>query len=256
MNGQLETCKANAHHLLQQAQSRGEMTAEVREKFAHLPDSLDELDEMLAAERAKAELNIDTDPQVLEQYKRRKTLIEEKYRKLERQQKELEEMQQRMSALKEAWEPRVLSLISGLSERFSEYFDRMKCAGEVQLSRDASDYDKWGVEIMVKFRDKEKLSALSAHRQSGGERAITIIMYLLSLQHYSNAPFCVVDEINQGMDPRNERLMHTQIVETVCKSKEKRSQYLLITPKLLPNLEYHERMKVMVVNNGEYLPEY
>jgi hypothetical protein len=32
------------------------------------------------------------------------------------------------------------------------------------------------------------------------------------------------------------------------------SQYFLITPKLLPNLQYHERMKVIVVNNGEYLP--
>lgn len=45
--------------------------------------------------------------------------------------------------------------------------------GEVRLARDA-DYEKWGIEIMVSFRDRKDNSAdvelhvLSGHRQSGG----------------------------------------------------------------------------------------
>lgn len=55
------------------------------------------------------------------------------------------------------------------------------------------------------------------------------------------------------MDMRAERAVHNSLVETTCKVES--AQYFLITPKLLPDLNYHERMKVLCVNNGEWLPE-
>lgn len=75
----------------------------------------------------------------------------------------------------------------------------------------------------------------------------------MSLQSLARAPFRVVDEINQGMDPRNERMVHERMVEIAC--KEHTSQYFLITPKLLRGLEYHPRMKVLCIASGEYMPE-
>ena len=33
------------------------------------------------------------------------------------------------------------------------------------------------------------------------------------------------------------------------------ARYFLITPKLLPNLTYHDRMKVLIINNGEWIPD-
>ena len=74
----------------------------------------------------------------------------------------------------------------------------------------------------------------------------------MALQSLARAPFRVVDEINQGMDPRNERLVHSRIVSIAC--AEHTSQYFLITPKLLPNLEYHRNMKVHCIASGEYMP--
>lgn len=55
------------------------------------------------------------------------------------------------------------------------------------------------------------------------------------------------------MDQRAERMVHNSMVEVTCKPDS--GQYFLITPKLLPDLHYHERMKVLCVNNGEWLPE-
>jgi hypothetical protein len=55
------------------------------------------------------------------------------------------------------------------------------------------------------------------------------------------------------MDGRAERAVHNQLVDVTCNGDV--GQYFLITPKLLPNLNYHERMKVLCVNNGEWLPE-
>ena len=57
-------------------------------------------------------------------------------------------------------------------------------------------------------------------------------------------------------------LVHRQIIETVCGPTDDRGsvrqlpgQYFLITPKLLPDLQYHENMRVLTIYNGEGLPE-
>jgi hypothetical protein len=55
------------------------------------------------------------------------------------------------------------------------------------------------------------------------------------------------------MDMHAERAVHNSMVEVTCKPES--AQYFLITPKLLTDLVYHERMKVLCVNNGEWLPE-
>ena len=60
-------------------------------------------------------------------------------------------------------------------------------------------------------------------------------------------PFRVVDEINQGMDARNERKMFEQIVRAA--SKEDCPQYFVITPKLLTGLDFGDCVKVHFVWN-------
>lgn len=75
----------------------------------------------------------------------------------------------------------------------------------------------------------------------------------MSLQSMAQSPFRVVDEINQGMDPRNERMVHERMVEIAC--REHTSQYFLITPKLLSGLRYDERMKILCIASGEHMPD-
>lgn len=76
-------------------------------------------------------------------------------------------------------------------------------------------------------------------------------MYLMSLMTLSRAPFSLVDEINQGMDQRNERAVHNQLVKATCAGDDG-GQYFLITPKLLTGLDYHPKMKVLCINNGDW----
>ena len=45
----------------------------------------------------------------------------------------------------------------------------IRCAGEIRISRH-EDFDKWAIDILVKFRDDERLQLLTAQRQSGGVR--------------------------------------------------------------------------------------
>jgi chromosome segregation ATPase len=153
---------------------------------------------------------------------------------------------------KDNWVSKLKHYIQKINKSFSEAFASMGIAGEVRLGTH-DDYDQWGVQILVKFRDKEKLELLTGHRQSGGERSVSTMLYLIALQSLSKSPFRVVDEINQGMDPKNERAVHNQIVKAACGSNT--SQYFLITPKLLNNLEYRDEMRVLCVMNGAWLPQ-
>lgn len=100
---------------------------------------------------------------------------------------------------------------------------------------------------------QEGLLRLTATRQSGGERTVATAFFLLALQGSAQAPFRVVDEINQGMDPRNERMVHDRMVEIAC--REHSSQYFLVTPKLLTGLRYEEGMTVLCVASGANVPE-
>ena len=160
--------------------------------------------------------------------------------------------EQRMAVTKAKWLPALTELITRVSASFSAAFQRLGCAGEVQLAQH-DDYDKWGIEILVKFRDTEDLQRLTGSRQSGGERSLTTIFYLMSLIELSRSPFSLVDEINQGMDPRAERNAHNELVQTTCSPNA--SQYFLITPKLLSDLKFHPRMKTLIVMNGDWLPK-
>ena len=65
------------------------------------------------------------------------------------------------------------------------------------------------------YSESEPLSVLDNHRQSGGERAVSTIFYLMALQSLARAPFRLVDEINQGMDPRNERYVRSVLFDFV-----------------------------------------
>ncbi|GAB7361807.1 hypothetical protein MBLNU230_g1850t1 [Neophaeotheca triangularis] len=185
--------------------------------------------------------------------------FEDRARKIDRKHVELRELTERLSAqeteisrLMDQWKPELEKLIGHISSAFKENFEKIQCAGEVGLRED-EDFDQWAIEIRVKFRETEQLSVLDSHRQSGGERAVSTIFYLMALQSLARAPFRVVDEINQGMDPRNERLVHSRVVSIACEGNT--AQYFLITPKLLNGLMYHPAMKVHCIASGENMPE-
>ncbi len=79
------------------------------------------------------------------------------------------------------------------------------------------------------------------------------ILYLISIQDLTAVPFRVIDEINQGMDPKNERMVFKQLVESSCQPGT--PQCFLLTPKLLPELPYHPEISVLNIFNGPFLQD-
>ncbi|KAK6350346.1 Structural maintenance of chromosomes protein 5 [Orbilia brochopaga] len=233
------------------------MTAEQQEAIkVHSTKTIEELKAEIQQENVRLESIHEGNPDAIRQYEARKKQIEELNGKVEEKEQALNKLQDNIKEVRARWEPRVDQLVNNISEAFSRSFEFIHCAGAVRIrkeGKDGRDFENWAIEIMVKFREIESMQVLTAQRQSGGERAVSTVFYLMALQSLARAPFRVVDEINQGMDPRNERLVHKRMVKIACKKHT--SQYFLITPKLLVDLDYHERMKVLCINSGDWVIE-
>uniref|UniRef100_A0A7N8X307 Structural maintenance of chromosomes protein 5 n=1 Tax=Mastacembelus armatus TaxID=205130 RepID=A0A7N8X307_9TELE len=220
--------------------------------FSKLPDTLDEIEAMLNEERSRAECFTSLSETVVDEYNRREQEIKHLEKELEAKTNALNTYRQNITEAKERWLNPLKQLVEQINDKFSDFFRSMQCAGEVDLhSENEDEYDKYGIRIRVKFHSSTQLHELTAYHQSGGERSVSTMLYLMALQELNRCPFRVVDEINQGMDPINERRVFDIVVRTACKQTV--SQYFFITPKLLQNLQYAEEMTILCVHNGAYM---
>lgn len=205
---------------------------EIRAKIQIIKSELDAVEDASAA-------SIDKLRNIEEQLENLYAIVPDLTEKLQR-------VNSAICSIEGPWSKELNNLVDRISKNFSSSFISVASAGEVRLNTEGEGYKDWRLELLVKFRDESDLRVLDPYVQSGGERAVSTIFYMLSLQGLTNSPFRVVDEINQGMDPKNERIVHKYMVESACKPNNQNmfSQYFLITPKLLTNLFYHEKMAV------------
>ncbi|XP_012726060.2 structural maintenance of chromosomes protein 5 [Fundulus heteroclitus] len=245
--GLLKRAKSNCR-----MQPNEELSEDLCQAFSKLPDSLDEVDALLNEERSRAECFTGLSENVVEEYNRREQEIKDLEKDLEKKTDALNTYRQNISEARERWLNPLKQLVEQINHKFSDFFRSMQCAGEVELhSETEEEFDKYGIRIRVKFHSSTQLHELTAHHQSGGERSVSTMLYLMALQELNRCPFRVVDEINQGMDPVNERRVFDIVVRTAC--KETTSQYFFITPKLLQNLTYAEEMTILCVHNGAHM---
>eukprot|EP00245_Coleochaete_scutata_P017106 TRINITY_DN822_c0_g1_i1.p1 TRINITY_DN822_c0_g1~~TRINITY_DN822_c0_g1_i1.p1 ORF type:complete len:1117 (+),score=313.61 TRINITY_DN822_c0_g1_i1:202-3552(+) len=249
---ELDTTRKEVRKAKAFAEKGGELTDELSEKFAELPMTVEELLEAIKDMEARAGAILCSNPHILQEYEARCRQIEELQTKLEEETQVLELASAEVERVKALWLPRLRSLVSRINETFSRNFAEMAVAGEVELDEHGMEFEKYGILIKVQFRHEEgHMSVLSQYVQSGGERSVSTIMYLISLQDLSTCPFRVVDEINQGMDPNNERKMFQQLVRAA--SSPNTPQCFLLTPKLLPELEYNDSCCILNIMNGPWI---
>lgn len=282
---ELQRCRNHGQQLGQEARELLARQPEKQELLTRLADGrpAEDLEMEISAEEAKLELIHAANPNVMREFERRAEEITRIKRKMDGAQEKLAALEAQLGEVMSRWEPRLDELVLEISEAFAHNFEQISCVGEVRVHKD-EDFSQWALDVMVKFRyfatppplfplspielilferrgradssgdrEHETLQQLTAHRQSGGERAVSTIFYLMALQSLAQSPFRVVDEINQGMDPRNERMVHERMVEIAC--REHTSQYFLITPKLLTGLRYDAKMRILCIASGEHMPQ-
>ena len=249
-----EKNKKAAEALKRQAHAEAPLTDELREKLAGLPGTLEEVADKIE-ELDVSIKRISADEAAVRESDMLQTEVEQLVADLEVSEAILGDADAKTADLRGRWLPSLKELVQRISVSFGQNFSEISCSGEVRLREppEPSSYDKYAIEIWVKFRESQDLSLLTASQQSGGERSVATILYLISIQDLTKVPFRVIDEINQGMDPRNERKVFKQLVESSCRPGT--PQCFLLTPKLLSELPYHPEVSVLNIFNGPYLQE-
>ena len=202
------------------------------EELQELPyDEVEDAEAALEDAQQKVD-SIHNDPNAVKQYHQVCAEIEVVEGQRETMQGAKDSLAQKIQHIKAPWKQALENCVSKINSLFVNYMNEVQCtgtydessqraigrplrfsnfccccfhifAGEVRLRKGGDkgdedlDYKKWGIEIRVSFREGVKAQVLSAQVQSGGERAVSTIMYLMALQEMMVAPFRAVDEINQ-----------------------------------------------------------
>lgn len=218
--------------------------------FSTLPDGIEELETAVALESAKLPF-YDCDPELERDFIEKEEELNTVHLKLSSLETKTEILDEKVKCLRKECTAKICEFVEPLNKRFSEFFRKFRCEGKVVFAEENLDSSKWKLKIFVKFRETAELEILMGSRQSGGEKSVSTILFLLALQSISPAPFRLVDEINQGMDRQNEKLVHDTLVSLSAPSSP---QFFIITPKIVPDLTFCENMKVHIVFAGNFNP--
>eukprot|EP01039_Chlorochromonas_danica_P006137 gene6137-6757_t len=262
-NALTATFKRYEGELKKMALDHGGEEAFVRQVYPRILELCPENDEEALENRlitVTAQINAIVDnPLLRNRYDEMLAEQEELQKELNELNDEFENIESVMKERLEEWLKIVRSLADKLHKSFSSYMSKLLFEGQVVL-RETGRLMDYELLLRVAFRQGAPCADLSGQRHSGGERAVSTVMYLMALQDMTSAPFRVVDEINQGMDERNERLVMDRIVQTCCDSSptHARPQYFLVTPKLLQGLKAlnHDDVTILLVWNGPGILNY
>ncbi len=158
----------------------------------------------------------------------------------ENREKTLEEVKTRM----DSWRAVMQSLLSHVNLQYKQILSQAHAVGEVHMTN-GHDIEAAGLDVLVGFRGAMPVP-LDAYTQSGGERSMATMSFLLALQQHVQSPFRAVDEYDVHMDPRNRETITNLLINSV---KGLESQYLIITPS---QITFAERdTHVVTVQNVE-----
>jgi chromosome segregation ATPase len=142
------------------------------------------------------------------------------------------------------WREVLTVFLEKLTARYHEILSTVAATGEIRLIS-SRDIEKCGLEILVGFKGN-KPTPLDAFTQSGGERSIAMMAFLLALQQHITSPFRAIDEFDVHMDPKNREVV-TQLILSSSKAMTE-GQYVAITP---GQLNVTDNSHVIVVQNIE-----
>ncbi|HDI46281.1 MAG TPA: hypothetical protein ENF82_00565, partial [Candidatus Methanomethylia archaeon] len=181
--------------------------------------------------------------------------VEAIYKRYEQSLKELEERAQiaaenKRRALQElesrikVWRSRLEELVEKVNPVYQHILERVGGIGAIRLVN-MEDPEKAGLEILVGFRGNIPV-VLDAYSQSGGERSVATMAFLLALQHYLKSPIRAVDEFDVHMDPSNREAMMNMVLSFTKENKD--VQFIVITPSQLAVKEMQDVNIILVQN--------
>ena len=176
-------------------------------------------------------------------------LVKDLKEKAELVAKNREEVLRELAKRFDMWKSVVHNFLAQLGDRYSGILSTIGASGNVRLV-EARDIEKAGLELLVSFKGG-KPTPLDGLTQSGGERSVALMAFLLALQQHIKSPFRAIDEFDVHLDPRNREMVSDLIVSSFKEAREE--QYVAITPGQIEAVR--ENVHVIVVQNVSGLSE-
>ncbi len=236
----LENELKNAKAHLEEATRKAEETGP---RIAAIKDTGEILDEIRVTDGHLAALSDVSEDieRMYESYSKLYLELKEKAQLVaENREKALEEVKVRM----QAWRTVIQSLLDRVNLEYQKILAQAQAVGEVRLVNE-QDMEAAGLEILVGFKGGKPVP-LDAYTQSGGERTMSTMSFLLALQKHVRSPFRAVDEYDIHMDPKNREVIAKMLVSMV---KDANAQYIVITPSQVTFAE--EEANIITVQNVE-----
>jgi structural maintenance of chromosomes protein 5 len=155
--------------------------------------------------------------------------IEELKVKLAQLQENKKSMLTELNSRKDVWKKAMEDLVESVDPPYQVVLAAADASGFIKFDT-ADTIEDAGLDLYVGFRGGAP-TTLDPFTQSGGERSVALMAFILSLQARIVSPLRAMDEFDIHMDPKNREAMFKMILSQM--KQREASQYIVITPSIL-----------------------
>ncbi|MBN1390725.1 MAG: chromosome segregation protein SMC [Candidatus Thermoplasmatota archaeon] len=164
-----------------------------------------------------------------EETEKKKVEITEEMKSLE---KEKEELQNLISEIDRKRKEEFMHVYEGIDRNFKEIYQKVSGGGEAFFELERPDDPlSGGLHIHVRPPGK-KMTRLNA--LSGGEKSLTSMAFIFSVQSWDPSPFYLLDEVDQNLDAIN-----AEIIAKLVRENSKYAQFVMISLRKISLKEAH-----------------
>jgi len=155
--------------------------------------------------------------------------VDELKSKLVKLQENKKAMLSELQSRKKVWKGAMENLVMSIDPAYKAVLSAADATGFVKFEEGA-ELEEAGLDLFVGFRGGPP-TTLDPFTQSGGERSVALMAFILSLQGRIVSPLRAMDEFDIHMDPKNREAMFKMILTQM--KQRAASQYIVITPSIL-----------------------
>ena len=130
---------------------------------------------------------------------------------------------------KKAWRAAIQNLIDEITPVYQRVLSTVGASGAIRLE-EGDTIEETGFQLLVGYKGAPP-SVLDPYTQSGGERSVALVAFILSLQSRIISPLRAMDEFDIHMDPRNREAIFKMILAGSKENSD--SQNVVITPSII-----------------------
>lgn len=170
----------------------------------------------------------------------RKTKLEDEIKRLHEQQANLIEI---VENLKKKKKDRLMIVFHSVNINFQDIYHVLSNGGSAELFLENEEVPFEGG-LIIKARPNNK-KVLRLEALSGGEKSLTALALIFSIQQYQPSPFYVLDEVDMFLDAIN-----AENVANMVKNNSSTAQFIMISLRKVSLNKAHHVYGVTIQNNG------